>query len=398
MLGTIAKAAFVATTVVAPPTIAVSLTRTDGTYDVAAALTQAAAGSPCPVDPRDLGAIQLKESPSAVVHPDGVASNPDDTPIRGDGGHSYGPFQFNEQAGTWAVYGDGSPDNYAEAAAATGRMLCSNGYATDRMAALARHNGSGPAARAYAADVDAMARDMPALPAGTPGGPQGPSENPGDCEPDPGGSRYAIGAVLDRAWCAAVVKPWLALSGNGEHHEQWAAADRWLFGPDAKPSVGGPLPTGTKSAGGITCPVTTGFVPGDGWGAARTGHTHQGLDLFGDMGSPAVTPFAGTVIDANADESAGGLGGRSVTIRATGGKWDGWEVYNAHLDRVDVTAGQSLTEGQQFGTVGNSGNARGGDPHDHLQLYKPGGGAPVPAGPTVGVACAGYDMDSPPVP
>lgn len=387
MFRAIAQAALAATTVVAPTTVALGLTRADGTYDVPAALTQAAAGAPCPIDPRDLAAIQQRESPSAVVAPDGAASNPDGTPIRGDGGHSYGPFQFNEQAGTWAVYGTGSPDNYGASAAATARMLCANNYATDRMAALARHNGSGPAARAYAADVDAAARAMPALPAGTPGGPQGPSDNPGDCEPDPGGSRYSIGAVVDRAWCAAIVRPWLALSQNGEHHDQWTAADRWLFGPDAAPSPGGPLPTGTKQAGGITCPVTVGLVMGDGWGAPRSGHSHAGIDIFGDMDSPAVAPFAGTVIDANANESTGGLGGRSVTIRATGGKWDGWEMYGAHLERVDVTPGQSLTEGQQFGTVGASGNARGGDPHLHAQMYEPGNGAPVPAGATLGAAC-----------
>jgi murein DD-endopeptidase MepM/ murein hydrolase activator NlpD len=387
VLRAIAQAAIAATSVVAPPAVALSLTATDGTYDVPAALTQAAAGAPCPIDPRDLAAIQLKESPSAIVGPDGRTSNPDGSPIRGDGGHSFGPFQFNEQAGTWAVYGHGSPDNYGDAAAATARMLCANNYATDRMAALARHNGSGPAARAYAADVDAAARAMPALPVGAPGGPQAPPDSPGDCAPTPGGSRYAIGAFLDRAWCAAVVRPWLALSSNGEHHEQWAAADRWLFGPDAAPSPGGPLPTGTKAAGGITCPVTVGLVMGDGWGQPRTGHTHQGLDIFGDMGSPAVAPFTGTVIDANSDEGAGGLGGRSVTIRATGGPLDGTEVYLAHLDRVDVEAGQGVTGGQQVGAVGNSGNARGGDSHIHAQWYPSGQGAPAPAGDTLGVAC-----------
>jgi len=291
------------------------------------------------------------------------------------------------------VYGTGSPDNYAAAAAATARMLCANNYATDRISAIARHNGSGPAARAYAEDVDRLARELPALPAGVPGGASTPPSDTG-CD-DPTGSRYSPGRVFGRVWCAVVVRPWLALSQNGDHKDAWAAADRWIFGPDAAPSPGGPLPTGTHQANGITCPVTAGLVVGDGWGAPRSGHSHQGIDIFGDMGSPAVAPFTGTVVDANSDEAAGGLGGRSVTIRATGGSLDGTEVYMAHLDTVGVGVGQAVTGGQQVGTVGNTGNARGGDSHVHAQIYPGGQSSPAPAGSTLGAAC-GTDPDAAP--
>lgn len=113
---------------------------------------------------RDLAAIQNVESPGAVLDGD-RAVNPDGTSIRGDLdlGYSRGPFQFNDAAGGWAIYGaGGDPDRLDHAAAATARMLCANGWQAGRRAAIKAHNGSGPAAEAYADRV--LAADVAAGP------------------------------------------------------------------------------------------------------------------------------------------------------------------------------------------------------------------------------------------
>lgn len=179
-----------------------------GTYDVQGAYVAASQAADCHPDPRDLAGIQSVESPSAVVDSSGHVSNPDGSPVRGDGGQSYGPFQFYTVAGTWTTYGaGGDPDNLGDAAKATARMLCANNYATDRHAAIARHNGSGPAAQAYADRVIAAAdASAPITVAASSGG----TADDG-CQPT---GKRGLGDVLNRAWCGLVVKPWDKIRHN----------------------------------------------------------------------------------------------------------------------------------------------------------------------------------------
>lgn len=213
----------------------VGVATTPGTYDVLGAYAQAAATAPCPVDARDLAAIQSVESPSAVVDETGLVSNPDGSPVRGDGGQSFGPFQFYEVAGTWAEYGSGgNPDRLPDSARATAAMLCANGYATDRHAAIARHNGSGPAAQAYADRVIAAADGAPPIAA---------SSSSSDCQP---GSGRSIGVVFGRAWCNLVVRPWLAVGARNPGNEAWGKVDRAVFGDPSSstPATNVQLPNG----------------------------------------------------------------------------------------------------------------------------------------------------------
>lgn len=205
----------------------VGVATTPGTYDVLGAYAQAAAAAPCPVDARDLAAIQSVESPSAVVDETGMVSNPDGSPVRGDGGQSYGPFQFYQVAGTWTVYGDGgNPDRLEDSAAATARMLCANGYQQDRHAAIARHNGSGPAAQAYADRVIVAADKAPPIAAG--------SSSSSDCQP---GSGRSIGVVVGRAWCNLFVRPWLTLGSRNPGNDMWGKVDHAVFGDASSSSA-----------------------------------------------------------------------------------------------------------------------------------------------------------------
>jgi murein DD-endopeptidase MepM/ murein hydrolase activator NlpD len=66
---------------------------------------------------------------------------------------------------------------------------------------------------------------------------------------------------------------------------------------------------------------------------------------------------------------------------------DGSEWYNAHLESVasGISPGTRLSQGQQIGTVGDTGNARGTPPHDHIGRRH--GGSWVNPWPTLSQLC-----------
>ena len=68
----------------------------------------------------------------------------------------------------------------------------------------------------------------------------------------------------------------------------------------------------------------------------------------------------------------GAIGGLAFYLHGT----DGVTYYGAHLDALQVGPG-NVKAGQVLGTVGNTGNARGGSPHLHFEVH-PGGKAVNP--------------------
>lgn len=101
---------------------------------------------------------------------------------------------------------------------------------------------------------------------------------------------------------------------------------------------------------------------GPGW------RLHQGTDIFAARGTPVRAPVDGTVRVTN-----GGLGGLSVYVVQP----DGTYWYLTHLEALaeGLVTGATVTTGQVVGFVGNSGNARGGPTHVHLEVHPGGGGA-----------------------
>lgn len=136
--------------------------------------------------------------------------------------------------------------------------------------------------------------------------------------------------------------------------------------------------TSFAATGDWMCPVQGARAFTDDWGDPRGGgrRRHQGTDILAARGTPVVAPVSGTVRPASSAN-----GGLSFYLNGS----DGIEYFGAHLDSYSGRRG-AVRQGDVIGTVGTSGNARGGPPHLHFEMH-PGGGAPVNPYPTVRRYC-----------
>ncbi|MGV9242730.1 M23 family metallopeptidase [Streptomyces sp. NPDC003710] len=107
--------------------------------------------------------------------------------------------------------------------------------------------------------------------------------------------------------------------------------------------------------------LTAGFRQAGGmW---RAGHTGQ--DFAVPSGTRVVAVHAGTVVKAGGDGAGDGSAyGNAVVVKHPGGTYSQY----AHLSRIDVRAGQSVTTGQRIGLSGSTGNSNG--PHLHFEIRK----------------------------
>ncbi|MGK2957595.1 MAG: M23 family metallopeptidase [Acidimicrobiales bacterium] len=101
---------------------------------------------------------------------------------------------------------------------------------------------------------------------------------------------------------------------------------------------------------------------GPGW------RLHQGTDIFASFNTPVRSPANGHVRISN-----GGLGGLAVYVVEPNGTY--W--YLAHLAGLapGIVEGTPVAVGQTVGFVGDSGNAKGGMPHVHIEIHPMGGAA-----------------------
>jgi len=98
---------------------------------------------------------------------------------------------------------------------------------------------------------------------------------------------------------------------------------------------------------------------------------HAGIDIAAPRGSDVVAAAGGTVV------FSGRKGGYGNTVKICHGN-DLITLY-AHMDRVFVTKGQTLDQGERLGLVGRTGRTTG--PHLHFELRVAGQHTnPVPEG------------------
>ena len=161
--------------------------------------------------------------------------------------------------------------------------------------------------------------------------------------------------------------------------------------------TGGAMPTGgqTEAGGPIATPppgegnwmnpspgliLTSGFGPRSVRGGSRN---HQGIDLSGAMRAPILASKSGVVSAIHTGcppaggfpgNPCGGKGGNWIRVNHQGG----WQTRYLHLYDVMVKVGDVVKQGQQIGTMGNSGSSTG--KHLHFEIRAGGGGAmnPIP--------------------
>ena len=93
------------------------------------------------------------------------------------------------------------------------------------------------------------------------------------------------------------------------------------------------------------------------YGYGAFGHT--GIDYGVGDGTIVRAVHTGTVVDVGTNENY--VGGLYVIVSGSG-----YKAYTGHMSRIDVSVGQSVSEGQQIGLSGRTGYVIG--PHVHFQV------------------------------
>jgi peptidoglycan LD-endopeptidase LytH len=93
------------------------------------------------------------------------------------------------------------------------------------------------------------------------------------------------------------------------------------------------------------------------------GRSHHGIDIMAPRGTPVVAAADGVVTSLRGNR----LGGNVVWVLGAGFR----TYYYAHLDAhaPGLRVGALVRAGDVIGTVGATGNARGGPPHLHFGVY-----------------------------
>ena len=89
---------------------------------------------------------------------------------------------------------------------------------------------------------------------------------------------------------------------------------------------------------------------------------HDGIDIAAPVGTTVVAPRDGTVLAVGNSATFG----RFIQISHP----EGYISIMAHLHRVTVVAGESVTQGQKVAYSGNTGRSTG--PHLHYGLFRNG--------------------------
>ncbi|WP_086560718.1 M23 family metallopeptidase [Streptomyces africanus] len=125
----------------------------------------------------------------------------------------------------------------------------------------------------------------------------------------------------------------------------------------SKPAAAKPA---AATSSGFTLPVegatigTPYHMAGSMWSSGY----HTGVDFVVPTGTSLKAVGAGTVVSAG----WGGAYGNQVVIQLA----DGYYAQYAHLSQLSVSAGQTVTAGQQVGLSGATGNVTG--PHLHFEI------------------------------
>jgi murein DD-endopeptidase MepM/ murein hydrolase activator NlpD len=161
-----------------------------------------------------------------------------------------------------------------------------------------------------------------------------------------------------------------------EVKDEYARITRRLAPASAPAAPAGSSVPVLRSTDGMFCPVAGPVSFTDSWGAPRSGHTHQGVDMMGSYGTPLVAVTSGSITYAAYD----GSGGNMIFLSGDDGNAY-WYMHN----QENLVSGGHVDAGQQIATLGDTGNAAG-TPHLHFE-YHPGNGAAVNPYPLAASLC-----------
>ena len=155
-----------------------------------------------------------------------------------------------------------------------------------------------------------------------------------------------------------------------------APAPAPLTPPAPALEAGVPTPAQTVASGSVF-PVAGAHSfggPENRYGAARSGHIHEGQDILTAEGTPDVAPLAGTI--STTDFQAGGAGYYAVEHATIG-----FDLVFDHCKAgsLAVSAGQAVAAGQTLCLAGQTGDATA--PHLHFEMWV--GGWYAPGGHTI---------------
>lgn len=120
------------------------------------------------------------------------------------------------------------------------------------------------------------------------------------------------------------------------------------------------IPGADGGGGGAAwaCVVPGGTFINDFGVAKPDGRYHEGVDLFAPKGTMILAPVGGTIQHVQGDRA-----GLQFTLKGD----DGYTYIGAHLDAYGPSG--RVEKGDPIGTVGNTGNARGGPDHLHFEMH-----------------------------
>ena len=146
-----------------------------------------------------------------------------------------------------------------------------------------------------------------------------------------------------------------------------------LFGLGTASAASADPEVGSEQAQILATNFQLPFPCGQSWTGNSSGSSaHQSYEIDFNRGSTAGADLGDTVVAAAAGTVAisahqGSTNGFGNLVKVDHGS--GWSTYYAHLNARSVSAGQSVTQGQKLGTVGNT--SRPGNnisPHLHFEV------------------------------
>lgn len=141
---------------------------------------------------------------------------------------------------------------------------------------------------------------------------------------------------------------------------------------NARALVGGQISDGAN-IGAISNPLPGGKYSGPGLGQPRAGGTrlHEGLDIFAPIGTPVRAMSDGVVAYSKRVSGDGGSAGFGIAVQINHN--NGIVTKYAHLSELaGLQPGDKVKSGQIIGKSGDTGNAKGTQPHLHFEIWQNG--------------------------